>query len=1814
MTTCRAAALALLLVSASPIAVGAVPAGDTPEAIVAAPVFDHAALIRLYDAAVLGGTLPALQARLGILAGSAASPHARARALLVAADLNWQAGDTDAAMAATDRALALAPGIDALLLKAELTDAAGAPAVTAEWYAKAQAASDNPVERGRIGLRLALLAAMRRPAALAEFARTQPAAVTDRIAPVLALLGDPASALALARPPAQSRADLAVVLRQTEWALAARDTSAQARAWQAYTVAGNSGDRRYALALLVEAYRGAEAIAQAETFLANKPQTPELVAARIDVLLELACYQEAAALVRGSSDPALRSRLLGILDLAGDSAGAIGEYRRQIAADSHMLDGYAGLAAVLIAKGDTPGALDVYRGFFAANRGRMDLMIPAARRMIAGGLADPAIALVRANAATGPAAAHHFLFDAYAALGRVADARGELAALAGIGGAAEAAFVADGYDRLGDPASALKASAGAVPADAATGYDAQLRAADLAERAGKPDEALARWQTVWRSAALPARRGYAEKQIVRLAKQTGTLPALTAALAARAAGGTLRPGEIDLLVALRLAQDDRAGAIADVTRDAARAGGGEAARLRRLAALYTRMRDIPALTQTLRRLVEADPANREDDVRRLVLNLARYGDADASPEQRRAEIGRLLAALPDATPSFRASIYAAAGIDDAADLELRRAAAGPNDAHGDDALPQLAEALRGRGLRAEAAALLVHAARFAPDTAAFATAVGGLLDLLADVKPGPAGAPVVPQRATLRWAERLVLERIATLGGEPHTLGLLADIGQMLGDDGLRLHAYEAAVAGAGDQRAAALRQLVTLATPATGDDGAPALADQGRRLIYMRRLIALGKPFPPDVYAGLAGTLLAAGDVAGAERAFAMMGDMGGLVNVAAVKARAYADRGYAEPALANYARALAEDGTDLDLVVRTSVLREQLGQGATAFPWYWRALTGLVARQPAGTAEGAADAAVDVDRYFPTLVEGMLLTWPDAADATDAAAARAAIVQLADEALAGIDRAAPGTLAGHRRLALAADIVRRLGDAAQDAGIAQPFLAKLNAVFAADTAAVRAAALHADLVSARMPIAPGSDWPAGGLDVQAADEGNVPLRLALGIARGDDGTVRDVVGVALADEIAWRAAIARGFQPASDPPILLSLLPGLADRLSPEEFRTDVLAPIDASPMREDLYFDIFRSAPALYDRAAAIAGHPPIDDDRLVTLLATRGNSPLNASARAGRAWNGGASLDRFTVDRNLALYTALVTRLEHGGGESALLPPLVPGLLAHRLLPAQRNVLAAALHRDIVLARDAGQGAPDPLLARLLVLDTVAENRALLLDAARIAAAGRPEFRHLPVALAAWFAGDRDAALAALYALDGELRAKTADDDSVTALIAKRFPEARQREIDAFLAASAPDAAQADRFFRRFVSGQADRIAPDRLIVFYRKLIAAAPDVPAYRLGLARVLWERGMLEPLAQVLGDYEQAHRDDGDAAFTLILVDRLAGRAEAAAQVARDTGVDPLDAGGIVQLLRRADTEGAMPGLFALVWQVYAQRNTADPVVVAVSARRGGDGAGDMGNDSAAAAIARLTAAQQRPPASVPGLLRGLWRQSASDADGVARRALLRALAAADNGGGFAMVLARADVAAELGRYSGALDASARATASLLYRLGARSLLSSGGGDAELDRLLAALSSDTLAPADLPLLATLADQAARPLPPAARDGLGRRLLHVPALDIDQRIVLARVFARSGDATTALGLLDAALMQLLYPFTALDDGGDGSDVAARIVAAFDTWPDRQTAQAAYAELTRRLREQQARTGGGPLVLPPLAGTAPAPAG
>lgn len=1802
--------LALTLVAGA-TAAHAAPAGQSAQAsrrVTAGDRLDFAAVAKAHRQAVLADGLPGVYARLDAAVGAE-----RPRALLTKAAMKWQDGDLDAANLAVNAALDLGESLDAMLLKARLLDVQGQAGAAAVWYGKAREASRDPAERAFLDLRLAVIGVTgRKPQALVEFARGKSPELTGRAAAALGLLGDPKGAIGLYSVQGDAGGVYAGEIRLAGWAIAAGDMDAAADfAWKAFEAAGNSGDQRYALALLVEAFRDKGDLAEAVKFLAAKPAGVEVDQARLDLLLELARYDEAVALVARSGAPELRQRLLGVLKAAGRESEVEAEYRRLIAERPGEARWYEDLATLYLGRGDREKGVAVYGRLFDANRGKVEVLTEAARRMIAMGLSDEALARL-GGAAADPALAvpvKQFLAETALDQGRDAEAEALLGDLQRLApdNAPLMIDLADGYERLGRKDRALEILAGLEKQGRTLDYDQKAHMADLAFDAGRADEALTRWRRLWDETLLPARKAYLQRQIIKAGKQLGRLEAIAGELEARVADGSAKQGDLNLLIEIRITQEDGVRAQAALEAYAAGRKLGEVEKLEQLSAVQARLRQYAALNQSLGRLVEIDPQNADAHLRRLVVNTLRYPIEGQTEADRTRTIEALLTRMrttglsPAETAQFAASTYASNGQPDKALDQYRRALAlAPDDL---DSLLQLTALLAQRGEARQAVALLQYEVEVTGDPAALGAAIGGLLDVLSSDpnEPGMQGAPADLVQASMAWAKRAVLERILRDGDDVRMASLLADVAQERGEYDLQLRALEASLPVAGDQRPAVLRQLISLS--GGGSEGARGGGDVHKKAVLGRRLIALKREYPPEVYADLARTLLAQGDLPGAERAFALVGDVGGLVNTDAIKGEAYAKSGHADLALSSYKLALLQDQDNLGLIVSAGVLMEQAGETDAAGALYWRGLRLLVQRQTLLNGGAGENSSLDVAQYYPTLMEGVLLTWP--ANRDERAARLAMWRGLFGETVAAARSDAP--LADQARLGLALKVNRRLAEVLDD-----PTLAALEAPLAdklaADPAYGSGLAVYRGVTGLGPAIAAdtGGDWPMRGLREQAAATGNFELKLALAFQTGEKAELGALMDAAIQAEDKWRKASAGLGNPGPQPPMLVTLLFKAAAVGTPALIREQVLAPLDASPVRDVALFDVFRIDPESFQSLEQAAGKPLLTDAALIQGMVERGNDPLPV-AGAARGGNRrrpdplGLMITRFKTAQMLDFYGALVARAERTGSLSGLQAVLSTQLLAKPLSQEEQARFLPLLNRDLALQRPDDPASAAFAAPRLLAFDTPPENRELLLRAARAVAQRYADGQRLPKVLEAWFAGDRSTAFRELTDLQADTSIAVRSSDYASRIVEARFQAERQAEIAAFMAADRVEPAAVERFYRRFVLSGNQQGDPAARLATFAKLAALDPGNAVYLGGLLYAQAQKQDWAALVATARPYADRNPDNPDVATVLGLAYRVLGRGADADAVTRAGSVDLDDADWLTQMLNRAETRqgGAFePGfreLFPLVWAAYQAAQPDAGVVKAMSARQGSQEfipleGGEQGP------LARLA---ERPEAA-RGMLRGLWRNASprgrEDGDLQERTALIAALSGGDGapGGASKLVVARPDLAAEVEAYLAAMEPEARQRQVDLYAVLAQALQAQGVGKARLDGLLARLGAGQVTDHELMLLAALARSEKLRLDAGQRQALERRLAAAPILSAQQRLSFAVLLANGGDANAAQALMHGAVMQALY-ISSIDYQVAGARpiTAQDIMGALAAWNDVAAARRAHAALQALLAQDPA---------------------
>lgn len=1033
--------------------------------------FEPGRVAAVYRETVLTGAgIDRAVARLRAYARAATlSPQGQAASHLAIAHLQWRDGALEDAVLSSDLALESSPTREALLLKARLLDAGGDEDAAREWYQRAAEAYDQGDEQWLIRVRLAMMdVSSRNVEALEELASQRDPSFRNQAAVVLALLGRPERAIALYRPLPEADRPYRQHLRLSEWALNAGSHGlAREQAWLAYAAAPVRVDRLYALSLLAESYRSADELALLLNDLASRdPEDQDLLRLRVETLIETEAYPQALELygqLEGSqADIAERRRLVSLYEAAGDTDAMVSEYRRMMDAEPAQPQWYDGLAAHYLNIADNDAALAVWDTFQQRNSERAGALVEGARLMVSMGFVDESVAMIeRYVQAHGPdVGALLFLFETWLDRGEDEPALKALVRLEEFlpPDAAELVELADAYERLSRPQEALRVFEAIRDVRGALGYDDQMRLAWLYNIVDRKPEALDLWRDIWVGVESPARRSFAENQLLLLAAELGALGDMAVELEGMLMLGTANRNHMNLLVRLYVESGDKLSATEIIDEYAAAMGEDEIGHQQLLAHVYMLLEDFSAHDKALRRLYEIDPDNRIDHIQSIILNLLTF-DLATGTNERLGEIQRWIGELRTddqeaVTGEFEASIYSTAGFVDQAVEAYRRALV--EQPENSDNLLLLADVMDSNGQTDEAVAILQFFAENAVEDNDFVVAVDGVLNLIGATTFFQQPDPDVQDK--LAWTRRVILERIASRANRFYLYELLADIAREQADTEASFLALENSLAEAGSRRPAVLRELLTMATPNTGFGGfSTGSGDIDRQLKYGRRLVGLRQQLPPEVYVDVGKSLLAREDVSGAERAFEMIDDITGMIDIDRTKAEMFEEAGYDEQSRVFYNRALNVNRDSLELLHKTGFLYEVIGREDVAFQRYMQAIGDVLRRQSTVLAAGArpvdpnswqalmnqrTDTTVSREyrEHYASLEQGLLLSWPE--DADESEAARGELMALFDTELRNVlDRTEEDLLplARYARLDRSARLVRTVGFFLDDEDLAQ-------------------------------------------------------------------------------------------------------------------------------------------------------------------------------------------------------------------------------------------------------------------------------------------------------------------------------------------------------------------------------------------------------------------------------------------------------------------------------------------------------------------------------------------------------------------------------------------------------------------------------------------------------------------------------------------------------------------------------------------------------------------------------------------------------
>lgn len=997
------------------------------------------------------------------------SDQARARLHLAAAHLQWRDGRIGPALASSSRAMELAPDADTLLLQARLLDAGGESERARDLYVRAAEASGEGEEQWLIRTRLAMMDANRIDVeALEKLALRRDPQFRNQAAVVVALLGRPERAIKLYEPRAEDGSLYPQHLRLAEWALMAREHGlAREQAWLAYAGAEVRLDRRYALALLSESYRETGELDRLLGELALRGVgDEEILRLRVETLIETKEYEQAIELYRelegSEAEIHQRSRLVSLYEAAGDSDGMVREYERMMLEEPDRVQWYDGLAAHYLYRAEPARALQVWQELEERNAERAGVLVEAARLMLQTGFTSESMAMIeRHMQAHGPSVSGLlFLFEARLVQGQENEALDVLSRLDGFlpASAAERRELADAYERTSRPQEAVRVFEDMRDSEGGLGHDEQVRLAWLYANLGRKQDALRQWQQIWLGVESPARRFFVEEQMLSLAAELGALGNMALELEEKLNKGTGSRHHLILLVRIYSEVGDRLSATEAIGEYAVELVENEIVREELLARANLELEDYSAHDKALRRLYKLGAADRVDIVRSILINLLTFDLVEGS-RQRIEEINRWIGELRkyDAEASgadFEAEIYARAGLGELALDSYRRALVSePEDS---DNLLRMADLLKNQGRVDEALAILQYVAEHAIEDNDLVVAVDGIINMLGTSGHSEQSDPDSIWR--LDWTRRAIMERIAASTNSFYYYELLADIGREKRETEVTFRALENSLAEAGIRRPAILRELLTMSTPSAGFAGFDTgVGDFRRQLKYGRRLVGLRLRWPPDVYTGIGKSLLNTGDLSGAERAFEMIDDITGLIDVHRTKAEILEEGGYEHEALRHYNRALNVNRNSLELLHKTGFLSEAQGKNDVAFRRYLAAMQGLLRQQATELPHEPPD--VDPDpfqtivtpgtdttvtqefrEYYPSLEQGLLLSWPN--DGEESATAMEDLKALFEEELGNVLERSRGdllALSRYVRLDRAARLIRRVGFFLNDSEIAK-------------------------------------------------------------------------------------------------------------------------------------------------------------------------------------------------------------------------------------------------------------------------------------------------------------------------------------------------------------------------------------------------------------------------------------------------------------------------------------------------------------------------------------------------------------------------------------------------------------------------------------------------------------------------------------------------------------------------------------------------------------------------------------------------------
>lgn len=905
-----------------------------------------------------------------------------------------------------------------VLAKAEVLDAQGSNKQAVAMYDRLLGLEIDEELKNKVLLRKALMEEKKGdgPSPLAVFAGAEgrEAMLQNRAAVILALQNQQSDAIKtfnVEDGPGSHR--FRQEIRLAEWAIECGQwADAQKFAWAAVRSAKLKRDRRYALTILVEAYRRDDALdALATSFSDAKDLTDEGRQVWIDLLRETGKVDEALRLFRASTGDQftndMRRQLLEMCRETGQETVLVEAYTRLIKEQPRFIEWREGLARYHLEQGNTPAALKVWADYLEAVDDVRYRMAAAASLMKLG-LDDLSATFARACTGGGDVArdsALLFLFELHRERGRMKEATETLLELDGVADPKGPVrmLMADAWARLGDKkrsASTLE-NLKKARGNSASGPDAEMKLAFLYSEIGEEEKAQALWLDLWgRINSIPRRR-YVEDRLMTVAARLGTLAKIAVEIEGKLLDKTASDRDAGLLVQIYSRVNDPVSATEIIEEYMKQAGKAEADVVAEKARIFLACQDYYNYEQAIRRLIEIDePENRPDHLRQLAMSILERGQR----EEAREILARLKKEEADtASDEFEAGVLALAGLREEALRSYRKSLAKHPERV--DTWLLVSNTLKDLGRHDLSAGMFQYLAATAPKDDLFTIAIDGILNMR-DGRQNR-GAP----DRLVKWARRCAMERVATRPNKLYLYQLVADLSDEVNDTGMAIRALKAALPVAGEQRTPLLRELMAKAKPGgrrigmgivhiigpggivIRQGGMGGGADQPTRedhLMFGRRLLGQGEVVPPGVYLELGEAFLGAGEVVNAARTFGAASQLPEFDELQRKIAASFETARYPKEALRVYERILTVESSDLQLMVKVAGLHEQLGRDDLALELNKRGLDLYLARKTFSETvkkEGAPrdpysyygrsiDAA---EQQYPGLVMGLLATLPE-------------------------------------------------------------------------------------------------------------------------------------------------------------------------------------------------------------------------------------------------------------------------------------------------------------------------------------------------------------------------------------------------------------------------------------------------------------------------------------------------------------------------------------------------------------------------------------------------------------------------------------------------------------------------------------------------------------------------------------------------------------------------------------------------------------------------------------------------------------------